>query len=824
MLTEGIRSTYPKKGIRKLKKNRIKALLGKQIVILDGATGTELQKRGMPAGVCPEAWCREHPQALQDVQRAYREAGSDIVYTCTFGANRLKLGEYGIKDVRALNEELARLSRRALGADALIAGDIGPTGRFVEPFGELPFEEAVAVFKEQVAGLLAGGVDLFVIETMMDIQEARAALLAVKESCDLFTLVTLTYEAGGRTLNGTDPVTALITLQSLGADAVGGNCSAGPAEMLPWLAAMKPCATVPLVAKPNAGLPRLHGDKTHFDMDAATFGGFGEAFVKAGVNLLGGCCGTTPEHIAALRAATAGLSPEPPRRRSVAALSSARTHLLLERNRPLFVIGERLNPTGKKQLQQELREGKMSLVRRMAREQESQGADLLDVNVGVPGIDEPPTMREVIRAVTAASTLPLVIDSPKVATIEAALRLYPGRALINSISGEREKVEKLLPLAAKYGAMFILLPLTDGEIPATAAGRAAIVRKVYGAARRYGYTKEDIVVDGLVMTVAANPEAPGETLKTVAWASGTFRCRTVLGVSNVSFGLPERKWLNAAFLALAQGRGLSMAIVNPAGEELQAVMKAADALMGRDRNAARYIGAFAGTGAGGAATAPPAPGREATAAERVYQDVLEGNREDIVSHLEAALPTHSARELVDGQLIPAIMKVGELYEKQTYFLPQLMASAEAMKKGLAFLEPLLEATPDRPAGKGKILLATVQGDIHDIGKNIVALMLRNHGYEVVDLGKDVATTAVIAAMKQHRPRAVGLSALMTTTMTVMKEVIAAARREGLATPFILGGAVVTAPYAASLNAAYARDSVEAVRVIGGLLEDKEQQP
>ena len=804
-------------------KKQIKALLKKRILILDGATGTELQKRGMPGGVCPEAWCAQHHQVLQEVQRAYREAGADIIYTCTFGANRLKLGEYGLTDVRDVNERMARLARRAAGPGALVAGDIGPTGRFIEPFGDLPFEEAVAVFKEQVAGLLAGGVDLFVIETMMDIQEARAALLAVKESCAHFTIVTMTYDTSGRTLNGTDPVTALITLQSLGADAVGGNCSAGPEDMQDWIAAMKPYATVPLAAKPNAGLPRLANGITHFDMGAAEFASWGIPFHGAGVNLLGGCCGTTPEHIAAIRAAMAGLSPEPPRRRSLAAVSSARTHLLLEGKQPLFVIGERLNPTGKRQLQQELREGKMSLVRRIAREQEDQGADLLDVNVGVPGIDEPPAMREVIRAVTAAAALPLVIDSPKVATIEAALRLYPGRALINSISGEREKVEKLLPLAAKYGAMFILLPLADGEIPATAAGRAAIVQEVYRAARRFGYTKEDIVVDGLVMTVAANPEAPVEALKTVAWASRTFRCRTVLGVSNVSFGLPERKWLNAAFLVLAQGVGLSMAIVNPAGPELQAVMKAADVLMSRDRQAARYIAAFSGAGSGSEGASPPPPGKETTPAERVYQAILEGNRDDIVALIEAALASVAAGELVNRQMIPAIMRVGEHYEKQTYFLPQLMASAEAMKRGLARLEPLLAASADRPAGKGRIILATVQGDIHDIGKNIVALMLRNHGYEVIDLGKDVAAAEILAAMKKHRPQVVGLSALMTTTMTAMPDVIGAARREGLAVPFILGGAVVTAAYAESFGAAYARDSVDAVRVIGGLLMGDEKK-
>jgi len=804
-----------------MNKNRIKNLLKKRILILDGATGTELQQRGLPGSVCPEAWCAAHPQALREVQQAYAAAGADIIYTCTFGANRLKLGEYRITDVRGLNEKMARLARLAAGPGVLVAGDIGPTGRFVEPCGDLAFEAAVDVFKEQVAGLLAGGVNLFVIETMMDIQEARAALLAVKETGDYFTIVTMTYEPGGRTLNGTDPVTALITLQSLGADAVGGNCSAGPAEMLPWIAAMKPYATVPLVAKPNAGLPRLVGQTTHFDMDAEAFGAWAVPFGQAGVNLLGGCCGTSPAHIAAVKTAAAGLTPAAPVRRSLGAVSSARTHLLLDREKPLFVIGERLNPTGKKQLQQELREGKMSLVRQMAREQESQGADLLDVNVGVPGLDEPPAMQAVIKAVTAAATLPLVIDAPKTATIEAALRLYPGRALINSISGEREKVAKLLPLVAKYGAMFILLPLTDGEIPATAAGRAAIVRQVYKEARRYGYTKEDIVVDGLVMTVAANPEAPRETLATVSWASRSFGCRTVLGVSNVSFGLPERKWLNAALLVLAQGMGLNMAIVNPAGEELSALKRAADVLMGRDRQAARYIAAYAGARQEGATV--PAAGKEVAPGARIYQAVLEGNREDIVGLIEAALPAIAAGELVDQQMIPAIMRVGELYEKQTYFLPQLMASAEAMKKGLAHLEPLLQAAAGRPAGKGRIILATVPGDIHDIGKNIVALMMRNHGYEVIDLGKDVAAAAILAAIKKHRPQVVGLSALMTTTMTAMRDVIAAARREGLAVPFILGGAVVTAAYAESLGAAYARDSVDAVRVIGGLLMGDEKK-
>jgi 5-methyltetrahydrofolate--homocysteine methyltransferase len=797
-------------------KTRIKTLLKKRILILDGATGTELQKRGMPAGVCPEWWCTENPEVIQAVQREYGEAGADMVYTCTFGGNGPKLSEYGRDDVQEINRKLAVLSRQAVGPGVLVAGDIGPTGRFVEPFGDLLFEEAVMIFKEQVAGLVAGGVDLFVIETMMDIQEARAALLAVKETGDYFTMVTMTYEPEGRTLNGTDPVTALITLQSLGADAVGCNCSAGPEAMMEWIAAMKPYATVPLAAKPNAGIPRLVGITTTFDMDARAFGAFSKPFAAAGVNLLGGCCGTTPAYIGALKRELAATPPVLPRRKSLAALSSPRGHVILNREKPLFVIGERINPTGKKALQEELREGKTSLVRQMAREQEDQGADLLDVNVGVPGIDEPAAMKSLLRALAGTTDLPLVIDSPKVDTIAAALRLYPGRALLNSISGEREKMEQLLPLAARYGAMFILLPLLDGEIPETAAGRSKVIRDVYRAARRHDFTKEDIIVDGLVMTVAANPEAPAETLKTVSWCSRSFGCRTVLGVSNVSFGMPERKWLNATFLNMAQVAGLTVAIVNPANTELMAMKKAADVFLGKDREAAIYIESFR---EGEKTAKKPAGGVPLSPSAQVQQAILAGNRDDIVDLIaglmksDAGLP---AARIVEELMIPAILKVGELYEQKTYFLPQLIASAEAMKKGLDHLEPLLSAAKSRGASKGVVILATVQGDIHDIGKNIVALMLRNYGYDVIDLGKDVATETVIEQMKKHKPAVVGLSALMTTTMTVMEKVMLLARQEGLATPFILGGAVVTQAYAASLGASYARDGVEAVRVIATL--------
>jgi 5-methyltetrahydrofolate--homocysteine methyltransferase len=795
------------------KKQKISHLLRKKIVLLDGAMGTELQKRGMPPGACPEAWIMEHPGIVQDIHRTYALSGADIVYACTFGGNRLKLGEYGIENARKVNRNLAKLAKAAVGNRTFVAGDIGPTGRFVEPNGDLPFEEAVDIFRQQALGLIEGGVDLFVIETMMDIQEARAALIAVKEACDLFVLVTMTFESNGRTLGGTDPVTALITLQSLGADAVGCNCSTGPEDMLPFIRMMKPHATVPLAAKPNAGIPRLEGIRTVFEMSPETFGAFGEEFARAGVNLMGGCCGTTPSHIAALRQATDAQKPLAPQRTGIAALSSSRNHLLLEASRPLCIVGERLNPTGKKALQQELLAGRMGLLRQIAREQEQQGAELLDVNVGVPGIDEVGTMKQIVNLLATHTDLPLVIDSPNVDTIEAALRLYPGRALINSISGETEKCLRLLPLAAKYGAMFILLPLADGEIPRTAHRRAAVVRDVFRRARRHGLMKDDFIVDGLVMTVASDPQAAAETLETIRWCTKTYGCRTILGISNVSFGMPERRWLNAAFLAMAQAAGLTLAIANPGSEELMHVKRAADVLMLKDRDAAAYIRHFA-----------QAPKPEESAAQtaapdqRVRQAILDGNREDIVSLVDGALRAgFDAGQLMDGTMIPAIVYVGDLFDKKICFLPQLIASAEAMRLGVSHLEPHLHRTTADRGSKGAVMLATVHGDIHDIGKNIVALILRNHGYKIIDLGKDVPMEAVLAAIREHRPDVVGLSALMTTTMIQMKKVIDAAKAGGLSAKFILGGAVVTRNYAESLGASYAADGVEAVRVMERLM-------
>ena len=792
----------------------IQNLLKKEIIILDGATGTELQKKGLPAGACPELWCLENPKIIKEIHASYTLAQAQIIYSCTFGANSFKLAQYGIKEnTYQINKDLVRLARQAAGKKILIAGGIGPTGLFIEPFGPLGFEEAVAAYKEQARGLIDGGCDLIVIETMIDIQEARAALLAVKETKNIFTIVCMTYEKDGHTLNGTDPVSALITLQSLGADVVGCNCSTGPEKMLEFIALMKPYAKVPLIAKPNAGMPRLENGKTIFEMDAPVFGSFGRKLVEAGANMIGGCCGTTPLHIQELAKAIAGSHPKQPVRKSIGALSSSRSYLLFEENKPLYIAGERINPTGKKALQQELLEGKTSIIRQMAVEQEQQGAHLLDVNVGQPGINEVITIKSIIGLLTTVTKLPLVIDSSKIETIEAALRIYPGRMLINSISGEREKMARLLPLAAKYGAMFILLPLTDGEIPLTSEKRQSVIKNIYNSARKIGFTKDDFVVDCLVMAVASDPAAAQETLKTLRWCTETFQSRTIFGLSNVSFGMPGRTWLNAAFLAMAQLNGLTLAIANPASTEFMNIKKAGDALTAKEKGSLNFIEHFSekqNVMPGAAAIKILSPQEKITGA------IMDGNRENITSLIESLLAAGiTASGLVDEVLIPAIVRVGDLYDKKIYFLPQLMASAETMKKALNYLEPHLKKAA--AGNKGKILIATVKGDIHDIGKNIVALLLRNYGYNVIDLGKDISTRDIIEAARKENPDVIGLSALMTTTMINMKEVVDTARAEGIKTSFILGGAVVTEAYAHSIGAAFAKDGVEAAKIVEKLI-------
>lgn len=796
--------------------------LKNNIMLLDGATGTFLQQSGMPNGVCPEKWAIDNKEVLIDVQKQYIMSGSNAVYTFTLGANFAKLSEFGMGEKAfEVNKALAELSRKAAGDNAFVVGDIGPTGGFVKPFGDMPFEDAVNIYKEQVKGLLAGGVDFFVIETMIDIQETRAALLAVKESCDLPVCVSMTFDKDKRTLTGTDPVSALITLQSLGADAVGCNCSVGPEEMLEVIKLMKPYAKIPLIAKPNAGLPRLIDGKTVFSMDSEEFASYFNAFIESGVNLFGGCCGTSPEFIKKIAQNIKNIHPIAwQNTKSISAVSSCRKTVFIDKNEPLIIIGERINPTGKKKLQEELKEGRMTEVKRMALEQVQKGAKILDVNVGMPGIDEKEIMLKILEFLPSFTEAPLCIDSSSHEVLEAALRVYPGRALINSISYEKVKLEKILPIAAKYGAMFILLPVGDDGVPYEAEERIKLIEKIYNEAKVFGFKKEDIVVDALVMTVSAEQGAAKNTLEVIKWSKEEFGANTVVGLSNVSFGLPERKWINAAFFAMAVGNGLSMAIANPSDEVLMNIKLASDVLALKDKNSKNYINFFANSSSIQTSFSkskevnPPSLKEDKGVLDKIFNSVVTGDKENIINFLKAAIDeTHTASYLVDNCLIPAINHVGELFNKKEYYLPQLIESAQTMKEAFNYLEPMMIEPKCKEKKQAGIVLATVKGDVHDIGKNIVGLMLKNYGFKVYDLGKDVDAALIIKKAKETNAKIIALSALMTTTMVEMKKVIELAKKEGLDCKFMIGGAVVNEKYSDEIGAdGYSGDAYGAVKL------------
>jgi len=800
-----------------MNKETFNDIIKNRLLFLDGATGTELAKKGMPKGVCPEEWILDNPDAIIDIQKAYIEAGSDIVYAPTFGGNRVKLEEFGLEDrLVEINKTLVEISRKAVGDKGYVFGDLAPTGRFVEPFGDLLFEDAVNIYKEQVEVLIDAGVDGFVIETMLDIQEARAALLAVKESCDLPVMVSITFGIEGVTLNGTDPLSALITLQSLGADAFGCNCSTGPGDMLKIIKAIKPYATVPLLAKPNAGMPKLKDGVTVFDMDGNEFSTFVDDFISAGVNIFGGCCGTTSDHIGAAVSASKGIKTQQPVISSLSALSSTRKTHLPGRNKQFTVIGERINPTGKKTLQAELREGSLNTVKTFAKDQELKGAHILDVNMGLSGIDEKDMMIKSISLLTKISPLPLCIDTTRIEVVEAALRLYPGRALVNSISAEKDRLEEMLPIAAKYGAMIIALPLDDKGIPETLEGRKNAVQTIFNAAEKLGYKNNDIIVDGLVMTISSNQSAAQTTLDLIDWCTADLQVNTTCGLSNVSFGLPERLWINSSFLAMAISRGLSTAIMNPSTEMMMNIISSTDALTGRDEKLKTYVNRFANV-----STEKTEVITNESTSEAIHRAVVEGNDEIIEGLIHSVLKEGiNPKELVDNSMIPAINIVGDKYEKKEYFLPQLIMSADTMSKGFAILEPLLIKSDGERKSGPTVIMATVKGDIHDIGKNIVVLMLKNYGFNVIDIGKDVDADTIIAEAQKNNAHIIGLSALMTTTMTEMKTVVDALREKNMNTPVMIGGAVVDKNYANEIGAqGYAMDAMEAVKIAQALAKE-----
>ncbi len=841
---------------RAMTREEFSTLSKDHILYLDGATGSNLVKAGMPSGVCPEQWILEHRDVMLKLQKDYVQAGTNILYAPTFTANRVKLAEYHLeKNMSAMIHELVAISREAAasspGHTVLVAGDITMTGEQLKPMGKMELEELIDIYKEQILSMVDAGVDLLVVETMMSLAETRAALIAAKEVCDLPVIATLTFEADGRTLFGTDAKTAAIVLESLGASAIGANCSTGPAQMESIISDMVTHTRIPVIAKPNAGLPFLdENGNTCYNMEAEEFTEEMEILVNAGAAILGGCCGTTPEFIRQIhdRFGTEAKVTAVRRPEGIRYLTSERITHSFGLEDGFFVVGERINPTGKKALQAQLKEGSFEKVIQFAEEQEACGAKVLDINMGMSGIDEKASMLRALEEVSGVTNLPLSLDSSYVEVLEAALRHYPGRALVNSVSLETEKFEKLLPIVAKYGAMFILLPLSDAGLPKDIDEKKEIIHKIYDRATSLGMHKEDIVVDGLVATVGANPKAALETLETIRYCKANGFA-TICGLSNISFAMPERSFVNTAFLTLAIQAGLTMAIANPSQELLVSCALATDLLLNKEEAALRYIEYAGGvrerreekeaelarklsllesqgtangqtSNAGSVEKAAVEKGPQINEMQdKLKTAVLKGNRNGIVKITKEALESgEKPAELLNQVLLPAINQVGEYFDQGKYFLPQLIASAEAMKNSIEILEPLLQtgsAGEEMPV----VVIATVEGDIHDIGKNLVALMLKNHGFHVIDLGKDVPQAKILETARKHHAEFIALSALMTTTMQRMREIVAAAKQEGITAKIIIGGAVITQEYADEIGAdGYSKDAADAVKLAKSLME------
>ena len=805
-------------------KQELQDLFQKGPIILDGATGSNLMAKGMPMGVCPEDWIYHHKDAIVSLQKAYVEAGTQILYAPTFTANRIKLAEYDMEDrLEELNRAMVRYSREAAGDRAFVAGDLTMTGRQLYPVGDLMFEDLVDVYKEQVRAILKEGVDLFVIETMMSLQECRAALLAVKETCDLPVMISLTYNEDGRTLYGTSPEIAMVVLEHMGADIVGVNCSTGPLAMIPLVKAMLPYADIPIMVKPNAGMPELENGETVYKMMPEEFADACEQLVDAGASVVGGCCGTRPDHIKALADRMRGKKVEPIQKKNRPVLTSERGFVEVTLDGGFKVVGERINPTGKKALQEELRSGSMQMVRQFARDQEIAGAAILDVNMGTNGIDEKATMLDAIYEVISTVDLPLSIDTSYVDVMEAALRIYPGRALINSISCEAEKMKELLPIAKKYGAMFVLLPLSQAGLPKDLDEKKEHITHVLEAARAIGLQDNDAVVDVLVATVGANPSAALECFETISYCKDTLHLPTICGLSNISFGMPQRIFVNTAFLNVALSKGLTMAIANPSQELLMYTALATDLLLGKEGASERYLGTVPTTAMKMVGSKDVKVDSQTKEEDHhpIFDCVVKGDKESIIWEVKKEVEAgEKPSAVIEKYLIPGINQVGEYYDNKKYFLPQLIAGANAMKEAMEYLEPLLLAGKKDEA-KATVVIATVEGDIHDIGKNLVVLMLKNYGYRVFDMGKDVPAESIVNKAIEENAQIIGLSALMTTTMMRMKDVVDLAKEKGCQAKIIIGGACITESFAEEIGAdGYSKDASECVKLVDSLIQYK----
>ncbi len=766
-----------------------------------------LQAAGLPLGELPERWNVTHPEEVQAIHTAYFDAGSHIVCTNTFGANGLKFTDGELETIiRAAVENGKKARENSVGGQPkFIALDIGPCGKLLKPYGDFAFEDAVALFAKTVRLGVKYGVDLLYIETMGDSYETKAAVLAAKENSDLPVFVSCAYGADGKLTTGATPAAMVATLEGLGADVIGVNCSFGPKQTAPVVEELLAYASVPVLAKPNAGLPTPDGG---YDIGVEEFAAQTVEFVKKGVRIVGGCCGTTPAYIRAVAAAVQGLAPVPVSEKEITLVSSY-THAV-EISRPVL-IGERINPTGKKRFKQALKEKDIGYILAEGIAQQEKGAHILDVNVGAPEIDEKEELPKYVRELQAVTDLPLQIDTADPVALEKGLRLYNGKPLVNSVNGKKESIEGVLPLVKKYGGVVVALTLDEGGIPNSVEGRIEIARRIITAAEGYGISKKNILVDPLAMAVSADTNAAKITLQTVKRLT-EMGIKTSLGVSNISFGLPMRETVNAVFFAQALQAGLSAAILNPHSAEMAKVYRTHLALAGLDENCLGYID-FA-EGLAPVEKTPVAVMEQASLGEAIVQGLKGRAAEGAKALLAVKTPT----EIIDGEIVPALDRVGKAYEEKRAFLPQLLISAEAAKAAFAEIKSYLTANGKAQASKGKVVLATVKGDIHDVGKNIVGALLENYGFTVIDLGRDVPAEQVVAAAKSEKPLLIGLSALMTTTLPSMSETVSSLRSEIPDVKIVVGGAVVSEEYAEKIGAdRYAKDGMSTVRYALSLL-------
>ncbi|MGN0984666.1 MAG: homocysteine S-methyltransferase family protein [Gemmiger sp.] len=775
----------------------------KRFVFLDGGMGTQLQARGLKPGQKPELAAFSMPDTLTAIHRDYVQAGADILFANTFGANPKKLAGSGYTAEQVIAASIACARRAAQPAGALVALDIGPLGELLAPAGTLSFQDAYDQFARVVRAGVQAGADLIFLETMTDLYELKAGILAARENSTLPVFVSMSFEARGRTFTGCTVESFAVTAAGLGVDAIGINCSLGPAEILPF--AKRLCrsvpASLPVFVKPNAGLPNPDGS---YDLGPAAFAEQMREYAATGVSMVGGCCGTTPAYIQCLHETFAALTPAQkiPLRRSALC-----TPVHFVEVNGITVVGERINPTGKKRLQQALREGDSAYPCTQAVAQAEAGAQVLDVNAGLPGIDEAATLEMLVRELQAVTDLPLQLDSSNPEALARALRIYNGKPIVNSVNGERKTLDAVLPLCKKYGAAVVGLTLDEQGIPASAEGRFAIARRIVEAANAAGIPNEDIYIDCLTLTASAQQEGAMQTLEALARCKRELGVRTVLGVSNISFGLPCRGYINTTFLTMAMAAGLDLAIMNPNTPEMMAAVRAYRVLTAQDRQSNDYVAAYANVQIQTTQTAQAASAGPAVQGDALFEAVRRGLKTEAKAAAQAALQTREPLALVNESLIPALDAVGDGFEKGTVFLPQLLQSATAAQAAFEAVKAVIAATGRQGGGKGPIVIATVKGDVHDIGKNIVRVILENYGYDVLDLGRDVPPEQVVEKVRQTGARLVGLSALMTTTVPSMQATIEALHAAGLPCQVMVGGAVLTPSYAAQIGADfYAKDA------------------